>query len=95
MKKTLAFILSVITVFSSFGGLFVFSQDEIVKDGLVAWYDGEKNTEDGHNADSLVWEDLVGDNDVTVVKDEKNYFQTKHIILIQQAIFFLIRYLKQ
>ena len=49
-------------------------ENEVVTDGLVAWYDAENNTAAGHDADSLVWEDLAGENDVTVTKNENSYF---------------------
>lgn len=48
--------------------------NEVVTDGLVAWYDAENNTADGHDADALVWEDLAGENDVAVTKNENSYF---------------------
>ena len=50
------------------------AQYEVVKDGLVAWYDAEKNTRDGHDENSLVWEDLAGNNDVEVTKNANSYF---------------------
>ena len=48
--------------------------NEVVTDGLVAWYDAENNTAAGHDADALVWEDLAGENDVAVTKNENSYF---------------------
>ena len=47
---------------------------EIVQNGLVAHYDGVKNTAAGHSADATVWEDLAGNNDISVTKSAKNYF---------------------
>lgn len=45
-----------------------------IKSGLVAYYEGTQNTRDGHDTASSVWEDLAGDNDMTVTVDEQNYF---------------------
>ncbi len=73
IKRICSFALAFTMILSCFGFM-SFAEDEIVKDGLEAWYDGKNNTKNGHNADSLVWEDLAGDNDITVIKDEKNYF---------------------
>ena len=40
-----------------------------VTDGLVSLYKGE-----GNSADATVWEDSVGDNDLPITKNDKNYF---------------------
>lgn len=40
-----------------------------VTDGLVSLYKGE-----GNSPDATVWEDSVGDNDLPIAKDDKNYF---------------------
>lgn len=40
-----------------------------VTDGLVSLYKGE-----GNSPDATVWEDSVGDNDLPIAKDSKNYF---------------------
>ena len=40
----------------------------IVTDGLVSYYKGE-----GHSADATVWEDSVGNNDLPITKNDKNY----------------------
>ncbi|MBE6544120.1 MAG: hypothetical protein E7675_06935 [Ruminococcaceae bacterium] len=74
MKKILSMTLVMAMLLSTFCIFTVNAETEIVKDGLVAWYDGKNNTENGHDADSLVWYDLAGDNDVKVVKNSKNYF---------------------
>ncbi|MBR0350899.1 MAG: type II secretion system protein [Clostridia bacterium] len=34
--------------------------DEIIKDGLLVWYDGENNTGSGHSSTTTVWKDLSG-----------------------------------
>ena len=41
----------------------------IVTDGLVSYYKGE-----GNSADATVWKDSVGNNDLPITKDDKNYF---------------------
>ena len=43
-------------------------------EGLVAYYSGTQNTRDGHDKNSAEWEDLVGGHDMTITKDDKNYF---------------------
>lgn len=41
--------------------------DEIIKDGLLVWYDGENNTGNGHSSTTTVWKDLSGNgNDATL-----------------------------
>lgn len=60
--------------------------NEVVTDGLVAWYDAENNTAAGHDADALVWEDLAGENDVAVTKNENSYF-TADAFLTQKEEF--------
>ena len=49
-------------------------EHDYVKDGLVAYYSGKQNTRDGHNKDSAEWEDLVGGHDMTITKNNDNYF---------------------
>ena len=41
----------------------------IITDGLVSYYKGE-----GNSADATVWKDSVGNNDLPITKDDKNYF---------------------
>ena len=74
MKRIISLILVTIMMMSALCVFSVNAEAEIVKDGLVAWYDGKKNTENGHDPNSTVWYDLAGDNDVTVVKNSKSYF---------------------
>lgn len=75
-KKLLSLILTLSFILPMFVcGVTVNAEEEIVKDGLVAWYDGKNNTENGHDANSTVWYDLVGDNDVKVSKNSTNYFK--------------------
>ena len=49
-------------------------EHDYVKEGLVAYYSGTQNDRDGHNKDSAVWEDLVGGHDMTITKNDTNYF---------------------
>ncbi len=49
--------------------------------GLVALYSGTQNTRAGHNTNSDVWEDLIGGNDVTVKKNDKNHFTEDGLML--------------
>lgn len=74
MKRIISLILVTIMMMSALCVFSVNAEAEIVKDGLVAWYDGKNNTENGHDPNSTVWYDLAGDNDVTVVKNSKSYF---------------------
>lgn len=51
------------------------SLDDHIPVGLVADYSIDNNTGSGFSADSTVWKDISGNgNDVTVAKDENNYF---------------------
>ena len=49
-------------------------EHDYVSEGLVAYYSGTQNDRDGHNKDSAVWEDLVGGHDMTITKNDTNYF---------------------
>lgn len=49
-------------------------EHDYVSEGLVAYYSGKQSTRDGHDKDSALWEDLVGGHDLTVTKNDKNYF---------------------
>lgn len=91
-RKILALLLIIMTV-SQIGTAAVFAEEkdgkaEIVKSGLVAWYDAVKNTENGHNADSLVWEDLAGNNDVNVSKNADSYFTDNAYLTHKEQFFF-------
>ena len=37
-------------------------RDKYIKDGMMAWYDGIKNTNEGHSYDATTWTDLTGNN---------------------------------
>ncbi len=47
---------------------------DYVRDGLVSWYKGDRNTPDGHNTSSSVWHDLVSGHDLPVNTNASNYF---------------------
>ncbi len=49
-------------------------EHDYVAEGLVAYYSGTQSTRGGHDKDSSVWEDLVGGHDMTITKNEDNYF---------------------
>ena len=49
-------------------------EHDYVSNGLVAYYSGTQNDRDGHNKDSDKWEDLVGGHDMTITKNDSNYF---------------------
>ena len=49
-------------------------EHDYVSEGLVAYYSGTRNDRDGHNKDSDKWEDLVGGHDMTITKNDTNYF---------------------
>ena len=43
--------------------------DEIIKDGLLVWYDGENNTGSGHSSSTTVWKDLSGNGNDGIMTD--------------------------
>lgn len=45
-----------------------------VQNGLVSYYNGAQSTRKGHDNSSNVWEDLVGNNDISVLQNSTNYF---------------------
>ena len=49
-------------------------EHDYVSNGLVAYYSGTRNDRDGHNKDANTWEDLVGGHDMTITKNDTNYF---------------------
>ena len=55
--------------------------DGIVKEGLVAWYDGVNNTGSGHNASATTWKDLAGNNDITLTTDANTHFTDDAFLL--------------
>ncbi|MBE6558983.1 MAG: hypothetical protein E7661_08280 [Ruminococcaceae bacterium] len=65
---------SVVTVTAADASEETATADGYVTEGLVALYSGTQNTRAGHDTNASVWEDLVGGYDVTVTKNDKNYF---------------------
>ncbi len=55
-----------------------------IRTGLYAWFSGDQNTREGQNTDSGVWHDLIGNHDLTIAKDAKNYF-TEEGLHVQTA----------
>ena len=49
-------------------------EHDYVSEGLVSYYSGTQNDRDGHNKDSAVWEDLISGHDMSITKNENNYF---------------------
>ena len=49
-------------------------EHDYVSEGLVSYYSGSQSTRKGHDKDSTVWEDLVGGHDMTITKNDDNYF---------------------
>ncbi len=88
MKTTraLSLLLALLMVISAFAGMTVTVAAEetvpavtalpnsYVKAGLVSLYSGTQNTREGHDTASTVWQDLVGNNDVTVTLEKGNTF---------------------
>ncbi len=62
--------------------------DLYVSDGLQSLYSGISNTRDGYDADSDIWADLVGENDLTVTLDSSNYFTREGLLLNSSATYF-------
>lgn len=80
MKKFHSFLSFVLALLMVLPAVPVFATDDaedpavLVTSGLVAHFDGVNNTEKGHNAETTVWEDLAGDNDVELALSETTYF---------------------
>ncbi len=74
-KRIMSILLIIISVISVFP-TFALGAEEVtyITDGLVSRYDGAMNTEEGHDADATVWQDLAGDNDITLAKTQAAYF---------------------
>ncbi len=79
LSLLLAILMALGTVLSAAVGFTVaLSAAEVshgyVTDGLVSLYSGSQNGRGGHDLNATAWEDLVGQNDLTVNKNDKNYF---------------------
>lgn len=56
--------------------------------GLAVWYDGVQNTRAGQDTDSTVWEDLIGDKDMSLTTNDKNHFTEEGFALDSSRQFF-------
>ncbi|MBQ8407514.1 MAG: hypothetical protein IJY39_01480 [Clostridia bacterium] len=68
-KRITALLLTAVMLVSALSaGIFTASAEDhpYIADGLVALYSGDRNKSSGHDKSSTVWEDLAGDNDLTV-----------------------------
>ena len=50
----------------------------------MSLYSGIRNTRAGYNADAAVWEDLAGQQDITLNLNDKNYFTREGLRLNSQ-----------
>ena len=65
------------------------TKTDIVRDGLVVWYDGSNNSNGTQNLEAAVWTDLTGNgNDLTVHLDEKNYWTDNAFHVDSKAHYF-------
>lgn len=88
LKKSLSVALAILMVLTTLSGLVVLpaaaeeeTAEESVKvphsyisNGLYAWYSGDQNTREGQDTESAVWEDLISGKDMTINRDDNNYF---------------------
>ena len=79
LKRMLAVIVAMTTLLSICTCLSIpaaaASAPEIVKDGLVAWYDGANNSNGEQDFDATIWKDLTGKgNHLQVRVNETNYW---------------------
>lgn len=64
-----------VTALAGFGALPSSAEEashDYVTDGLVSLYSGTQNSDDGHDPNATVWQDIVGDNDLDVTGSEFN-----------------------
>ena len=86
-KRLLSAILAIMMIVCAVPAIsFAATAEELAytSKGLVSHFDGVKNTAKGHDANATVWEDLAGDNDITVAKNATNYF-TENAFHLQKA----------
>lgn len=79
MKKTLALVITLTMLLGCLSGLSLTvsaaEPPDIVRDGLVAWYDGINNSNGTHDKESTIWKDLSGNGrHMRVSLDEENYW---------------------
>ena len=78
-KKMLTVIMTVTMILSVCNCLSIpvaaAKSPEIVKDGLVAWYDASNNNNGEQDYDATIWRDLSGNrNHLSVRVNETNYW---------------------
>ena len=77
MKKMISLVIIATLVLSVLTCLPVSaaSKTDIVRDGLVVWYDASNNSNGVQDHEATVWKDLTGNgNNMTVKLDENNYW---------------------
>ncbi len=93
MKKFFTMLLAATLVLGCFS-CFCFStaaasKSDIVRDGLVVWYDGSNNSNGTQNTEATVWTDLTGNgNDMTVHLNETNYWTDNAFHIDSKAHYF-------
>ena len=55
-------------------------ETDYITDGMILYLDGILNTRDGHSTTTEVWEDLIGNNDVTVNGYSSYTWEDNHFI---------------
>lgn len=89
-KRILATILALFSVLTLVPGFSLVAtadeSTEIVKEGLVSHFNGVTNTSAGHNAGSGVWEDLVGENDITIPTSKDIYFTDNALHIAKKQV---------
>lgn len=86
-KRILSVVLAILMIVCAVPAISLAATAEestYVTKGLVSHFDGAMNTEEGHDANATVWEDLAGDNDITVAKTATNYF-TENAFHLEKA----------
>lgn len=78
-KKALSLLMAMTLVLACFVALCIpvsaASKADIVRDGLVVWYDASNNSNGLQDHETTVWKDLTGNgNHMTVKLDENNYW---------------------
>ena len=90
MKKILTLLLAAMLVMGCFCiSTAAATKTDIVRDGLVVWYDGSNNSNGTQNTEATVWTDLTGNgNDMTVHLSETNYWTDNAFHVDSKAHYF-------
>ncbi len=78
MKRVWSALILTALLLGCMGGMSAFAATnvEIVRDGLVVWYDGTNNYNGTQDMETAVWKDLTGNgNHLTLKLDDKNYWK--------------------